>query len=249
MRYRGVFFDLYGTLLVFGDMDAAWSDWLRALRRWLEDSGSEIESGKLARLCEAFFSRPAPRPPDDGLTLYEQRLRRLMVDLGLAVSGEALSSIAADTAACWHRHTRLAPNALELLAELSDRCSLALITNFDHPPHIDRVIRETGLEPYFNTIVISGAVGITKPDPEIVHHTLRLLDLSPEEVVLVGDSPEDMRAALDAGVTPIRISHGDRMNTVGATDFGLLTDANDDDLAGCRLVSSLTELAAVLSHN
>ena len=26
---RGVFFDLYGTLLRYGDMKSAWADWLR----------------------------------------------------------------------------------------------------------------------------------------------------------------------------------------------------------------------------
>ena len=249
MRYRGVLFDLYGTLLVYGDMVAAWSDWLRALERWLQRLGAGIDDDELAHRCEAFFSRPAPRRAADGLTLYEQRLQRLMIDLGLEVSRSTLSSIATDTAACWHRHTRLAPKALELLAELSDRCSLALITNFDHPPHIERVMRDTGLEPYFNAIVISGAVGLKKPDPEIVHHTLRLLDLSPAEVILVGDSPEDMQAALDAEVTPIRISHGGRMNTVGAADFGVLEDADGDSLVRHTVVSSLTELAGTLGHH
>ena len=28
MTFKGVFFDLYGTILVYGDVQAAWVDWL-----------------------------------------------------------------------------------------------------------------------------------------------------------------------------------------------------------------------------
>jgi hypothetical protein len=36
MAYQGVFFDLYGTLLIYGDMTAAWADWLSDLHSGCE---------------------------------------------------------------------------------------------------------------------------------------------------------------------------------------------------------------------
>ncbi|MFC1452257.1 HAD family hydrolase [Verrucomicrobiota bacterium] len=40
---KGVFFDLYGTLLVYGDMEAAWADWLRAFHESLRIFDAALE--------------------------------------------------------------------------------------------------------------------------------------------------------------------------------------------------------------
>ncbi|MCG2953054.1 HAD-IA family hydrolase, partial [Escherichia coli] len=42
--------------------------------------------------------------------------------------------------------------------------------------------------PYFDEIVISGAFGRGKPDPSIFDHALSLLNLSKDEVIMVGDN-------------------------------------------------------------
>ena len=55
MIINGIFFDLYGTLLVYGNMDVVWSDWLsefhgqlrlRGLTRSIE---SFVKSTKIAK--------------------------------------------------------------------------------------------------------------------------------------------------------------------------------------------------------
>ncbi len=81
MAYKGVFFDLYGTLLVFGDMHAAWADWLGALHRCLGQAGLRMDRETLARRCDGFFSQPEP-PPTDGLTLFECRIQSLARQAG-----------------------------------------------------------------------------------------------------------------------------------------------------------------------
>jgi FMN phosphatase YigB (HAD superfamily) len=55
---------------------------------------------------------------------------------------------------------------------------------------------------FFTAIVISGEVGIRKPDPRIFHLALQRTGLQPEEVVYVGDTEEDIAGAL--GMHPWR---------------------------------------------
>jgi putative hydrolase of the HAD superfamily len=101
------------------------------------------------------------------------------------------------------------PGAIDLLDRLAATgLPLAIVTN--GPPDIQRLkIEQAGIAPYFSAVVISGEIGIGKPDPAVFGHALELLDVSPEHAVMVGDSWErDVTGALASGVRPIWISHG-----------------------------------------
>ncbi len=96
---------------------------------------------------------------------------------------------------------------------------LALVSNFDHPPHVRKVLQSTGLAPFFDVVVISGDVGVKKPDPRIFDPALKRCQLRPNQVVYVGDSLEDFQGATAAKLTPIIIRRysGDRSGV--AVDF------------------------------
>ena len=49
-----------------------------------------------------------------------------------------------------------------------------------------------------------------KPDPEIVGEVLRKAGIGPEEAILVGDSPTDMKTAANGGIDAIAVSWGYR---------------------------------------
>ena len=49
-----------------------------------------------------------------------------------------------------------------------------------------------------------------KPDPEIVGEVLRKAGVGPEEAILVGDSPTDMKTAANGGIDAIAVSWGYR---------------------------------------
>ncbi len=55
----------------------------------------------------------------------------------------------------------------------------------------------------FDAVVISGRVGMRKPDPEIFEHTVQLLGLEPGECVMVDDLPHNIRAAVAAGMVGV----------------------------------------------
>jgi HAD superfamily hydrolase (TIGR01509 family) len=218
---RGVFFDLYGTLLLYGDMDRAWDSWLTALHQALAEQGSTLDREQLRRACDGLFSGPEP-PPVDGITLYERRLVELGKKFRLELDAPALASIAVRTIEAWQVQVKLDPETLPLLDWLRPRFRTALVTNFDHPPHVDRLLRRLDLDSCFDSIVVSGAVGTRKPDPAIFDTALEATGLAPAEIAYVGDAPEDVAAARSAGMRPICIRRE------GAADPTIVVDYRAD---------------------
>jgi HAD superfamily hydrolase (TIGR01549 family) len=219
MRFEAVFFDLYGTLLVYGDMTAAWSSWLRTLHRWFDMLGLDIDSKELATRCDGFFSRPPPELDPDGLTVYERRLEELVRELGAEASDEQLQSIAPATIEAWQEFVDLDPDAHSVLEQLAQTHPLALITNFDHPPHVQKILDETRLNRHFASVVVSGDLGIKKPDPSIFDPAIAAVGLAARNIAYIGDAPEDIVAAHGAGMTPIRLQRDGDTEGDKAADF------------------------------
>jgi len=219
MRFDAIFFDLYGTLLIYGDMTAAWNAWLEALHRWLKGLDLEIDPADLGQRCDGFFSRPEPTLAADGLTLYERRLKEFVTELGVEADANSLRQCAKATIGAWHEYVYLDPDAPPVLSQISRTHSLALITNFDHPPHVRDILEETGLRRHFPVVVISGEVGIKKPNPEIFSSALDAVDIPPERIAYVGDAPEDILAAHGAGMTPVRLLRDGDTEGDKAADF------------------------------
>jgi 2-haloacid dehalogenase len=57
---------------------------------------------------------------------------------------------------------------------------------------------------WFETIVISGEVRVSKPDPRIFRHLFERTGLTAEACVYVDDAPANVQAATDLGMTALR---------------------------------------------
>jgi epoxide hydrolase-like predicted phosphatase len=123
---------------------------------------------------------------------------------------------------------------VRLAAALTERSGRAFVADgllermfeaFEHAPDMSALVRRaraaglrTGLlsnswgndyprdgwDEMFDVVVISGEVGMRKPEPEIFEHTLRLLDLRPEECVFVDDLAHNVAAAAALGIVGVR---------------------------------------------
>lgn len=60
-----------------------------------------------------------------------------------------------------------------------------------------------GWEEMFDAVVISGEVGMRKPEPEIYLHVASLLRLEPAECVFVDDLPVNVHAAVEVGMVGV----------------------------------------------
>ncbi|UOQ48651.1 HAD family hydrolase [Gracilibacillus caseinilyticus] len=91
--------------------------------------------------------------------------------------------------------------ALEILKQKG--FALGMISNGKGQFQMDN-IKALGIEPYFNTILISEWEGMKKPDPRIFQKALQQLHVQPQQGVFVGDHPEnDVLAAQRIGMQAI----------------------------------------------
>jgi putative hydrolase of the HAD superfamily len=100
----------------------------------------------------------------------------------------------------WFERMALYDDAAPTLEALRRRYNLGLITN--GPGAIQRAkIERFGLADYFDVLIISGEVGVAKPDPAIFMLALERLGVGPAEALFVGDMLKyDLLGAEAAGI-------------------------------------------------
>jgi HAD superfamily hydrolase (TIGR01549 family) len=251
MSIKGVFFDLGGTLLIYGDMSAAWSDWLSEFYVCLKRHGLSTPKETFAERCDRFFSKEEPPKREDDLTIFERRIQALCSELQVGMKVADIKRTATTILNAWGKHFFLDPDCHLVLEALQRHKTLGLISNFDHPPYVRGLVSKLGLKEFFAAVVVSGEVGTKKPDPRIFHLALQITGLQPEEVVYVGDTEEDITGSLSAGLVPILIQR-DRTKTVlhshdFRTDYSSTqTQPNAKNMTGIRTISSLPELIDLL---
>ena len=72
------------------------------------------------------------------------------------------------------------------------------------------------LDSYFKEKIVSGDVGLRKPDPKIYLHTLDVLGVSAAECIFIDNSVENLDAAEALGITPVLFNR-DREEYTGTT--------------------------------
>jgi HAD superfamily hydrolase (TIGR01549 family) len=131
---------------------------------------------------------------------------------------------------------RLFDDVRELFTSLKTaRVQLALITKGAADTQRDK-LRVLGMKDWFDVVVISGEVGIAKPDASIFRLALNKLPVEPEDVWHVGDSlAADVAGAKAVGLTAVWLNRR-----------GLIRGQGDPepDLE----ISSLSNLMALLSE-
>jgi putative hydrolase of the HAD superfamily len=97
--------------------------------------------------------------------------------------------------------------AKKLLKALSvENYKLGLVSNFTYAPLIYGALRKTGLNGFFDAVLVSADVGWRKPHVRIFEEALKRLGVKAEEAVYVGDSPEeDVKGAKQLGIRTIYV--------------------------------------------
>ena len=115
------------------------------------------------------------------------------------------------------------PNVKDTLIKLKQAgIKLAICTN--KPKNLcDKVLQDTELRSFFDCVVSGGMTKESKPSREPVDYAMSCLGLSSNEVVFVGDSTVDQRAAKAANVPFVFFSTG-YDDGVDDTYHGLVDD-------------------------
>ena len=107
------------------------------------------------------------------------------------------------------------PDVEPALSVLRDSFRLALLSN--GAPDLQREkIRGSRLGAYFNAILISGEIGVRKPEPEMFSLALDKLGVSANEAVMVGNRIDsDIVGAKNAGITAVWLNRDRVQNDTG----------------------------------
>ena len=125
------------------------------------------------------------------------------------IDGQALLDGAADTfEEAQRRGHPVIAGMHDVLTGVAARHPVGLITN--GPSDIQRLkLEQAGLVGAFGREVISGELGVGKPDPSVFHGLLDGLGADPAASVMVGDSWErDVLGGLHAGMSAVWIADG-----------------------------------------
>ncbi len=137
---------------------------------------------------------------------YEDaRVQRMATFLAMSGrDGEDPAALEGARLAALEKYYVLYDDALPCISALRERGLLiGLITN-NEAVHQRRKIEAVGLDRLVDTAVISGELGIAKPDARIFAHACAQLDVAPHEAMHVGDAPyADALGAHDAGLQAV----------------------------------------------
>lgn len=221
---KAVLLDLFGTVVAYGDTEAgtreAWEGILDALRALGADPPYEA----FAADWQAQFLTPLRPEEDTEETPFLSKVLRLFRSYGLPEDRDmALRGVNACIDA-WDRHLALPGDVVPTLRALRERYAVALVSNFDHPPYVRRLLERLDLAQHLSAILISGELRIDKPDPRIFWRALETVGCAPEEALFVGDSLDaDIGGARAVGCRAVLIDiqgrhpdyEGERITALG----------------------------------
>ncbi|MBS1832431.1 MAG: HAD-IA family hydrolase [Acidobacteria bacterium] len=105
-----------------------------------------------------------------------------------------------------HSSTKLYPGVVEMLTGLNHGCRKSTATT-KHTRTVLSVFEKFELLPYFDHV--QGTDGFpAKPAPDVILKNLEVLQVKPEDCLMIGDAWTDMEAARAAGVPVCAVTYG-----------------------------------------
>jgi putative hydrolase of the HAD superfamily len=241
---RAILFDLDDTLIperpaivaayaavaqrVWGESSDERTMALHAAARAVWHAGRPTEYAQRVHfsLGEALYGEfIAEGPGPDALRAFVPRLHAQAFEALLPPEARGTSP---ELVALWRRARMAAltryPETLAVLDHWLARLPLALVTNgASRLQHAK--LRATGLERYFDVVVVSEEVGVGKPDRAPFETALERLGVGRDEVVMVGNDVErDIAGARNARIRSVHVDRERQSATAGViADLSQLT--------------------------
>jgi len=223
---RALTFDIFGTVV----------DWYGSIAAEVARLGLATDGGRFALDWRAGY-QPAMQEVRSGALPWTNidGLHRRILDRVLASHGLALPEAeAAALNRIWHRLDPW-PDSAAGLARLKRRFVISTLSNGNLSLLVN-LARHGGL--VWDCVLSAELFAHYKPDPEVYLGAARLLDLAPEQVMMVAAHPSDLRAAAACGLRtayvprPLERGPGGAMEPwregefdLVAEDFNALADA------------------------
>lgn len=147
--------------------------------------------------------------------LRYQRLKVVFDKLGHPIADETIDLLAIEYIAHLSSFNHLFPNTKEILEYLRPKYNLHVITNGFQEIQ-EKKMKNSNIHSYFDKIVDSEMVGVKKPNPIIFDFALNLVNVAPNEALMIGDSIEaDILGAQQVGMNVLHFnSHNEARHEI-----------------------------------
>ena len=215
---RALAFDIFGTVV----------DWHGSIAAEVARIGLPVDGGEFALAWRAGY-QPAMQEVRSGALPWTNidGLHRRILDRLLAVRGITLAeTAAADLNLVWHR-LRPWPDSVAGLTRLKTRYTIATLSN-GNLSLLVAMAKHAALP--WDAVLSAELFGHYKPDPEVYLGAARLLDLPPQQLLMVAAHPSDLRAAAACGLRtayvprPLERGPGGEIEPSTAGEFDLVAD-------------------------
>lgn len=119
---------------------------------------------------------------------------------GVVVSHDQLQDLRKADVAMWGR---LNPSILDWVVELRGAGYKTAVLSNMHDDMVQHIRANGEWAKRFDVVVLSSALGMVKPEPEIFEHCLKRLGVSASEALFIDDRDANIEGALRAGISGI----------------------------------------------
>lgn len=187
-RFRGMLFDLDGTLLDSAPDLVAALNWLR------ESEGlAPLETAKMSRHvsrgANGILMAGMPTANDQQFALWKTRFLERYAEIG-------------------YRESRLYPGIPQVLEKLKENdMPWGIVTNKLAALTLP-ILKAAGLYEHIGCVVCGDTLPLSKPDPAPVLHACAQLKIDPEDTLFAGDDVRDVQAGARAGTRTAAVLYG-----------------------------------------
>jgi HAD superfamily hydrolase (TIGR01662 family) len=244
--FKVILFDFGSTLIYSKDpWPPIYEQADRALVQVFKQAGIPLEikafSSEFETFLDTYYAERGTSPFEKTTfsALHELLQQKGFQEIPVSVLRASLDAMYAITQQNWYLETDTIPT-LKTLREYGYR--LGMVSNTSDDNNVQQLVDRWELRPFFETIVTSAGCGFRKPDQRIFRLALDYFGIPPEQVAMVGDSPEaDILGANQLGIYSIWITRRSSPPEEGELSIqpqavipsldllpGLLADAEND---------------------
>lgn len=179
---KAVLFDFDGTLADTLPL------YVKAYDTALKKIGFQFNTEKISRTC------------------FNNKEDKICLALGVPDKIKDFTNAYFSAAKSMFKEIELFDDSITTLQFLKKKGIKNVIITFAYKWYIDSVLKEKNLQGYFDLIISADDVKNSKPDPEAVLKTQKLLNLNTDEMIVVGDAKNDILMGKNARVKTVLFS-------------------------------------------
>lgn len=226
---KAILFDFYGTIANYGNMKEADIQTWKVIFEYISSKVKSITYEEFINRWNPIFTSFISLEEKSEESILLTKISKLLYSFNIECDSKTIARIGDMCLKTWQSYISFPDDMVMIFDLLKSRFKLGIVSNFDHPSHLRRLLSERRIANFFESVIISGEIGIMKPNSKIFYKALNELNVSPDETIFIGDNIiDDIDGARNIGCKTILI---DRQNNF--TNFKGKKINNLRDLLTC----------------